>query len=49
MNANQLPALPIAIAGALALGLRKAGGLLWRCYERRQQRLDMRQRPPQSP
>ncbi len=39
MNANLLPALPIVIAGALALGLRKAGGLFWRCYERRQQRL----------
>lgn len=39
MNANLLPALPIAIAGALCLGVRKAGALFWRCYERRQQRL----------
>lgn len=39
MNSNLLPALPVAIAGALWLGLRKAGTLFWRCYERRQQRL----------
>lgn len=39
MNANLLPALPIAIAGALSLGARKAGALFWRCYGRRQQRL----------
>lgn len=39
MSANLFPALPVAIAGVLLRGLKRAGGAFWRCYERRQQRL----------
>lgn len=39
MNTKLLPALPIAVAGAVSLVLRKAQAAFWRAYERRQQRL----------
>ena len=39
MNTKLLPALPIAVAGAVSLVLRKAQAVFWRAYERRQQRL----------
>ena len=39
MNTKLLPALPIAVAGAFSLVLRKAKAAFWRAYERRQQRL----------